>query len=79
MEAIGKCTIAIDTKKSKRYINEVPLVLTIDQNLLSMGQMMEKCYSLHFEGDSCEIYDKQDKSLLFTKVKMRENPCFPIH
>ena len=63
MEAIDKSTIAVDTKKGKRYINKVLLVPTIDQNLLSMGQMMEKGYSLHFEGDSCTIYDKQDKSL----------------
>ena len=42
MEATGKDTIAIDTKKGKRYINKVLLVPNIDQNLLSVGQIMEK-------------------------------------
>ncbi|KAM6593184.1 hypothetical protein CsatA_000887 [Cannabis sativa] len=37
MEAVGKGTIAIDTKKGKRYINDVLLVPNIDQNLLSVG------------------------------------------
>ena len=78
MEITGKDTNVIDTKKDKRYINEVLLVPTIDQNLLSVGQMMEKGYSLHFEGDSCTIYDKQDKSLIIAKIKMQEKKCFPI-
>ncbi|XP_060959151.1 uncharacterized protein LOC133030429 [Cannabis sativa] len=78
MEAVGKGTIAIDTKKGKRYINDVLLVPNIDQNLLSVGQMIENGYSLHFEGDSCTIYDKQDKSFQIAKVKMKENRCFPI-
>ena len=78
MEAVGKGTIAIDTKKGKRYINDVLLVPNIDQNLLSVGQMIEKGYSLHFEGNSCTIYDKQDKSFQIAKVKMKENRCFPI-
>ncbi|XP_060959353.1 uncharacterized protein LOC133030579 [Cannabis sativa] len=69
MEAVGKGTIAIDTKKGKRYIKDVLLVPNIDQNLLSVGQMIEKRYSLHFEGDSCTIYDKQDKSFQIAKVK----------
>ncbi|XP_062118483.1 uncharacterized protein LOC133832115 [Humulus lupulus] len=41
-EAVGKGSIAIDTKKGKRYINDVLLVPNIDQNLLSVGQMIEK-------------------------------------
>jgi hypothetical protein len=78
MEAIGKGTIAIDTKKGKRYIHEVLLVPSINMNLLSVGQMVEKGYSLHFEGDSCMIYDKQDSSLQIVRVKMEKNRCFLI-
>ena len=79
MEAVGKGTISIDTKKGKRYINDVLLVPNIDQNLLSVGQMIEKGYSLHFEGDSCTIYDKQDKSFQIAKVKMKEIDAFPYN
>ena len=57
-------------KKSKRYINELLLVPIIDQNLLSVGQMLENEYTLHFEGDSCTIYGKKDKSLVNAKIKM---------
>ncbi|KAL5567627.1 hypothetical protein UlMin_024202 [Ulmus minor] len=78
VEAIGKGTIAVDTKQGKRYISEVLLVLNIAQNLLSVGQMVEKGYSLHFEGNSYTIYDKKDKSLIIARVKMQENRCFPI-
>ncbi|XP_062074885.1 uncharacterized protein LOC133778885 [Humulus lupulus] len=78
MEAVGKGTIVIDIKKGKRYINDVLLVPNIDQNLLSVGQMIEKWYSLHFEGDCCTIYDKQDKSFEIEKIKMKENRRFPL-
>ncbi|XP_062089469.1 uncharacterized protein LOC133796003 [Humulus lupulus] len=78
MEAVGKGTIVIDTKKGKRYINDVLLVPNINQNLLSVGQMVEKGYFLHFEGDSYTIYDKQDKSFEIAKIKMKENICFPL-
>lgn len=42
MEATGRGTIAIDMRKDRRYINNVLLVSNIDQNLLSVGHMMEK-------------------------------------
>ena len=57
VEAIGKDTIAVDTKNGERYISEVLLVPNIAQNLLSVGQMIEKGFSLHFEGNSCTTYD----------------------
>lgn len=57
MDAIGKRTIVINTKKWTRYIKEVLLVPSLDQSLLSVGQMMENEYSLHFERNECTIYD----------------------
>ncbi|RDX73149.1 hypothetical protein CR513_47281, partial [Mucuna pruriens] len=45
-ESKGKGTIMVETKK---------------ENLLSIGQMMEKGYALHFEGDICTIYDNYNK------------------
>lgn len=63
MEVTSKWTISINTKNGKRYINDLLLVPNIDENLLDVGQMMEKIYSLQFEGDAYTIYDKQDKSL----------------
>ncbi|KAL5558135.1 hypothetical protein UlMin_034346 [Ulmus minor] len=66
VDAMGKGTIVVDTKKEKRYIREVLLVPNI------------KGYSLHFEGNSYTVYDKKDKSLIIARVKMQENGCFPI-
>lgn len=77
MNAISEDTIVIDTRK-KRYINDILLVLNFDQNLLSVNQMKVKRYSMYFEGDTYMIYDKQDKSLEITNVKITENRCFPI-
>lgn len=50
----------------------------IDQNLLDMEQMMEKWYSLHFEGDCCILYDKRDKHLEIARIKMKVNRRFAI-
>ena len=50
----GKGTIA-------RLIKDVLLVPKLDANLPSVGQMMEKGYSLIFKGDSCTIYDNKNK------------------
>ena len=78
VEAKGKGTIIVETKKGTRYIQDVLLVPSLEQSLLSVGQMMENGYSLHFAGDSCTIYDKRNKSLEITVVKMKKNRNFPI-
>ncbi|KAK4401282.1 Retrovirus-related Pol polyprotein from transposon TNT 1-94 [Sesamum angolense] len=49
------------------------------QGSASVGQMMEKGYTLHFGGDSCTIYDNKDKTLKIAEVRMKEHRCFPIH
>ena len=63
VEANGKGTIAINTKKGVRLIHDVLLVPKLAQNLLSIGQMIEKGYTLHFDGDSYIIYDNKIKNL----------------
>ena len=45
----GKGTIAIDGYPSLKLISDVLLVPKIEQNLLSVGQLMEKGYKLSFE------------------------------
>ncbi|TXG63524.1 hypothetical protein EZV62_010518 [Acer yangbiense] len=77
VEVKGNGTIAIETKKGRRFIKNVLLVPNLQQNLLSVGQMIKNCYSLHFEGDSCTIYDSNNKSTVIAQVKM-ENQNFPI-
>ncbi|KAK4411578.1 Retrovirus-related Pol polyprotein from transposon RE1 [Sesamum angolense] len=75
----GKGSVAINTKKGTRIINDVMYIPNLRTNLFSVGQMMEKGYTLHFGGDSCTIYDNKDKTLKIAKVRMKEHRCFPIH
>ena len=55
VEVKGKGTIAIETKKGRRFIKNVLIVPNLQQNFLSVGQMIQNGYSIHFEGDSCTI------------------------
>ncbi|KAI5328021.1 hypothetical protein L3X38_027417 [Prunus dulcis] len=50
VQATGKGTLVVETRKGRRYINEVLLVPGPDENLLSIGQMMEHgCFPLSME------------------------------
>ncbi|KAK4397017.1 Retrovirus-related Pol polyprotein from transposon TNT 1-94 [Sesamum angolense] len=75
----GKGSVAINTKKGTRIINDVMYIPNLRTNLFIVGQMMEKGYTLHFGGDSCTIYDNKDKTLKIAEVRMKEHRCFPIH
>ncbi|TXG56303.1 hypothetical protein EZV62_017616 [Acer yangbiense] len=77
VEVKGKGTIAVETKKGRRFIKNVLLVPNLQQNLLIVGQMIQNGYSIHFEGDSYTIFDSNNKSTVIARVKM-ENQNFPI-
>ncbi|KAK2417002.1 hypothetical protein QL285_039350 [Trifolium repens] len=80
IESKGKGTVMVETKKGMRFIKDVLLVHNLKGNLLSIGQMMEKDYILHFEGDTCSIYDNSHKRHEIAKVKMeKRNRSFPIN
>ncbi|KAJ4710130.1 Retrovirus-related Pol polyprotein from transposon TNT 1-94 [Melia azedarach] len=57
IESAGKGTISIPTSKGIKFINDVLLVPNLDQNLLSVGQMMHKGYYLFFKDKACVISD----------------------
>lgn len=71
----GKCIVVVQTKKGTRMIKDVLYVPSLDQNLLSVPQMMENGYTIHFEGNTCAIYDPKGNNIAC--VKMQKN-CFPI-
>ena len=52
-----KETIAIPTNSGTKIISDVVYVCDIYQNLLSVGQLMEKGYKLNFEDNHCLIKD----------------------
>ncbi|TXG67208.1 hypothetical protein EZV62_008483 [Acer yangbiense] len=78
VESKGKGTVAIQTRKGIRYIKDVLLVPSLDQNLLSVGQMIQNGYSLHFEESKCRILDDKN-NLEVAEIKMGCNRIFPIH
>ncbi|XP_019257892.1 PREDICTED: uncharacterized protein LOC109236130 [Nicotiana attenuata] len=69
--AKGKGTVAIPTNSGTKKISNVLYVPDIDQNLLSVGQLMEKGFKVSFEDKYCFIYDATGLEIL--RVKMRGN------
>nr|CAN66871.1 hypothetical protein VITISV_021425 [Vitis vinifera] len=51
---------------------------SLEQNLLSVGQLVEHGYKLHFEYNECTIYDNEQRRNLVKKIKMEKNRSFPI-
>ncbi|CAL8166844.1 unnamed protein product [Prunus armeniaca] len=78
VQATGKGTLVIETKSGPRHIKEVMLVPGLDENLLSVGQMIEHGYFLLFGDSIVEIYDDKSLKHLVTKVPMTGNRCFPL-
>ena len=54
------------------------LVPDLEQNLLSVGQLLEHGYVVNFEDNSYCIYDKKDNMHLVKKINMEKNRSFPI-
>jgi len=61
--------IAIDSDSGKRIISDVLYVLEIDQNLLSVGQLLEKDYAVVFKDKTCEVFDSIGIKLMSIKMK----------
>ncbi|XP_017640343.1 uncharacterized protein LOC108481771 [Gossypium arboreum] len=62
IEVKGKGNAVICTQSGNKTISEVLFVPDIDQKLLSLGQLLEKGYSLIFEDKTCMIKDLLAKS-----------------
>ena len=79
VESKGKGTVMVETKIGTRFIKDALLVPNLKENLLSIGQMLEKGYTIHFEGDTCSIYDNNHKRQEIAKIKMEKRyRSFPI-
>ena len=78
VQATGKGTLVVNTKHGKRLIHEVLLVPGLDENLLSIGQMMESGYYILFGGNTAIIFDDEKMDNVIAKVVMGGNRCFPL-
>ena len=71
----GKGTAAISTPSGIKLISDVLYVPEISRNLLNVGQMIKKGFSLHFEKMSCIIHDPTGAHLMTVAMK---DKFFPI-
>ena len=69
--AKGKGTIVITTNSGTKTISDVLYVPDIDQNLLSVGQLVEKGFDLLFGKGHCVIYDAVGEQILHVKMRRK--------
>ncbi|XP_031278617.1 uncharacterized protein LOC116137069 [Pistacia vera] len=65
----GKGIIAVPTTKGIKSIIDVLLVPDLDQNLLSVGQLMQKGFRLEFADNKCEIKDPSGVEFMCVPMK----------
>ena len=65
----GKGMVAISTCSSTKFISDVLFVLEVDQNLLSVGQLIAKGFKEVFEDRSCLMKDAKGKEVV--KINMK--------
>ncbi|KAL9439711.1 hypothetical protein AB3S75_025217 [Citrus x aurantiifolia] len=65
----GKGTVAIEGYTGLKLISDVLYVPEINQNLLSVGQLLEKGYKVLFEDKNCTIKDVEGRELF--KIQMK--------
>ena len=64
-------------KGTGKQIHDVSYVAYLEENLLSVGQLMENGYSLVFRDNYCKIYDKIEPNHFIVEVKII-NRNFPL-
>lgn len=64
----GEGTVAIESFSGTKLISEVLYVSEIDQNLLSIGQLLEKEFKTLFEDKLCLIIDSSGQELFNIKM-----------
>jgi hypothetical protein len=69
LSAQGRGTVAISTSDGIKYLSDVLYVPHIDQNLISVGQLLENDFKIVFEDQHSFIYDQRGRNLF--RVKMR--------
>jgi len=69
IEVKGIGDIAIDVDSDTKIFSDVLYVPEINQNLLSVGQLLEKGYVVVFKDKTCEVFDTTDIKLMSIKMK----------
>ena len=67
----GKWTVAIESLSGLKYITDVLYVPDIDQNLLNVGELIEKGFKVIFEDKWCMIKDAKGGDIFKVKMKVK--------
>lgn len=77
---MGKGRVNILTKKrEKNCISDVYVVLDLKNNLLNIGQLIQKGYNVFLKNGECTILDKFPSKKLISKVQVTSNMMFPLN
>ncbi|KAL4575763.1 hypothetical protein LXL04_011848 [Taraxacum kok-saghyz] len=76
LSVAGIGEIMVDTPVGKKKIHDVYFVPGLRHNLLSVGQLLQKGYTIQFKRETCEIQDQSGNTL--GKINMTMNRMFPL-
>ncbi|XP_028230389.1 uncharacterized protein LOC114410632 [Glycine soja] len=78
IEAKGTTSDVLIQRKDggQALITEVLYVHTMKNNLLSIGQLLQKGFSMNLHDDTMEIFDRMQKKIL--KAKISKNRTFQV-
>ncbi|XP_074326668.1 uncharacterized protein LOC141664609 [Apium graveolens] len=68
--------VPIQTKRGQNFVCDVYYIPGLKHNLLSVGQLLNKGHNVIFNGELCEIRDKNNS--LIARIKMTPNKMFPL-
>ena len=76
--AKGKGTVAIESISDTKLIRDVLFVPNINQNLLSVGQLIQKVFKVIFETNQCLIKDVASNDVFRVKMKGKSFALDPL-
>ena len=74
----GKGTIAIESYTGTKLIYDVMYVPDINQNLLSIGQLVKKSFSVIFKKKQCLIKDENNDEVFGIKMRNKSFSLDPM-
>ena len=74
VQAKGKGSVTVNTTKGMKVISNVLYIPELDQNILSVAQMLKNGYEVSFKGSFCFITDSHDSAI--AKIKMEGNSFY---
>ncbi|GLU17722.1 hypothetical protein SLE2022_340780 [Rubroshorea leprosula] len=74
VEVKGKGVVGVQTPAGTKLIYDVLYVPDISQNLISVGQLLENKFALHFYDNMCDVVDESGVILFSVKMSDRSFP-----